>query len=66
VVNNELRASSKEISEGHFPFIRLEAVILGDSNPRQFLSPPRDLVTAPRQFFFRLKQLEPGGEPCFA
>jgi len=44
-------------------FVGVEAVILGDSNPRQFLPPPRQFVAAPCQFLFGLEQFAPGGKP---
>src|SRR5437763_16007294 len=46
-------------------FVGLEAVILGDSNPRQFLPPPRQFVAAPCQFLFGLEQFAPGGKQLF-
>src|SRR5260370_24913783 len=46
MIDEELRASSEEISEGRFSFVGLEAVLLVDSNPRQFLPPPRRLAPA--------------------
>jgi hypothetical protein len=63
VIDHELRASSKEISERRFSFIGLEAIFLFDPNPRQLLPSPRQLVTAARQFFLGLEQIEPGGKP---
>jgi len=65
VVNEELRASSEKISERGFSFVGLEAVLLGDSNPRQLLAPPRQLVATPRQFLLGLEQLQPGRKPLF-
>jgi hypothetical protein len=48
VVNEELRAPSEEIGERRSTLVGLEAVLLVDSNPRQFLPLPRQLVAAPR------------------
>src|SRR5438309_224249 len=65
VIDDELRASFKEISQRRFPSIRLETVILSDWNPRQFLPPLRQFVAAPRQFLLRLKQFQSGCKPLF-
>src|SRR5207302_3257863 len=66
VVNEELRASSEEISEGRFSFVGLEAVLLVDPNPRQLLPSPGQLVAAPGQFLLGLEQLQPCRKPLFA
>src|SRR5438093_12744899 len=63
MVNEELRASSEEISEGRFSFVGLESIFLVDPHPRQFLPPPRQLIAPPRQFFLNLEQLQPGRKP---
>jgi hypothetical protein len=48
VVDHELRAPSEELCQGGAALIGLESVRLVDSNPRQFLSPPREFIAAPR------------------
>src|SRR5439155_4483980 len=65
MVDEELRAASEEISEGRFSFAGLEAVLLVDSDPRQLLPPPRQLVATPRHFLLGLEQLQPGRKPLF-
>src|SRR4051812_11259214 len=65
MIDEKLRTSSEEIREGNFSFVSLEAVILFDFNPRQFLSLPRQLVTASRLFLLGLEQLQSGREPLF-
>jgi hypothetical protein len=62
VVDDELRALTKKISVGRFPFIRLEAIILGDSNPGQFLPSSRQFVAAARRLLLRFEQVHPGGK----
>jgi len=66
VINEELRSPSEEISEGRFPFIDLEAVLLLDTNPRQFLPLSGKLVAAPRQLLLGFEQLDPGCGPFLA
>src|SRR6266480_7842558 len=65
VVDEELRASPEEISEGRFSFVGLEAVLLVDSHPGQLLPPLRQLIAPPRQFLLGLEQLQPGRKPLF-
>jgi len=63
VVDEELRAPAKEVCQRGAPFIGLESVLLVDPNPRQPLTPPRQLVAAPRELLLLLEQLEPGCKP---
>src|SRR5262245_6794090 len=63
VVDEELRTSPEEVLQPGAPFIRVKSVILFDPNPRQFLPPSCQLVAAPRQFLFRLEQVESGLQP---
>src|SRR5258708_2393667 len=65
VVDEELRTSSEEIGEGHCVLVGLEAVLLVDPDPGQFLPPPRQLVALPRQRLLGLQQLQPGRKPLF-
>src|SRR5688572_14177682 len=65
VVNQELRVSSEEISEGCFSFVSVESILLGDSNPGQLLPPPRQIIARSRQFLLGLEQLESCCEPFF-
>src|SRR6185295_13032150 len=66
VVDEDLRAPSKEVCQRCAPFVGLEAVLLVDPDPRQLLPPPRQLIAAPRQLLLRPEQLEPRCEPLFA
>src|SRR6266436_8182074 len=59
VIDEELRASSKEIGEGACAVVGLEAVVLFDSNPGQLLPPLRQLIATPRQRLLGLEQLQP-------
>src|ERR1700720_3906364 len=59
VIDEELRASSEEISEGLCALVGLEAVLLVDSNPGQLLSLPRHFVATSRQRLLGLEQLQP-------
>jgi hypothetical protein len=63
VVDDELRASPEEIGERRRSVVGLEAVILADFDPREFLAQARQLIAAPGQLLLGLKQLEAGGEP---
>jgi hypothetical protein len=48
MVDEQLRASSEEISERRFSFVGLESIFLLDSNPRQLLPPLCQLIALPR------------------
>jgi len=48
VIDEELRAPSEEVRQRGAPLVGLEAILLVDPDPRQFLTPPRQLVAAPR------------------
>jgi hypothetical protein len=63
VVDEELRASSKEVFKRGAPFIGLESILFVDPDPRQLLPSPRQLVAAPRQFLLLLEQIEPRFQP---
>src|SRR5207247_6090825 len=65
VVDEELRAPSKEVWQRGAAFVGLECVLLVDPDPRQLLPSPRQLVAAPRQLLLRLKQLAPRRKPLF-
>src|SRR5439155_3435253 len=65
VVAEQLRAPAEEVCQRGAPFSSLDAVLLVDPNPRQFLPPPRQLIAAPRELLLRLEQLEPRREPLF-
>src|SRR5437016_7051876 len=65
MIDEELRASSEKIRERRISLVGLEAIILGDANPRQLLPSPRQLVAAARQFLLGLEQFQPGGKPLF-
>src|SRR5438046_294997 len=65
MIDEQLRASSENISEGRFSFVGLEAVILVDPNPRQFLPFSRQLIATAGQFLLGLEQLQPGRKPLF-
>src|SRR2546421_8503507 len=65
VIDEELRASSEEVSEGRRAFVGLEVVLLVDSNPGQLLAPLRQFVAPPSQGLLGLEQLQPGGKPLF-
>src|SRR5204862_1163521 len=65
VIDEELRASSEEISEGSCALVGLEAVLLVDSKPGQLLPRLRQFVAPPRQRLLGLEQLQPGRQPLF-
>src|SRR5260370_41739179 len=65
VIGEELRTSSEEIGERGGALVGLEAVLLVDSKPGQFLPLPREFVAAPRQRLLGLEQLQPGRQPLF-
>src|SRR5215831_16047278 len=66
VVDEKLRAPSKEVRQRGAPLVGIEAILLVDPNPRKLLSPPCQLVAAPRQLLLCLEQFEPRLEPLFA
>src|SRR5207247_8399813 len=49
VVDEQLRPPSEQIGERSAAFVRLEAVVLLDADPRELLSLSRQLVATPRQ-----------------
>jgi hypothetical protein len=63
VVDEELRAPSEEVCQRGAPIVGIESIRFVDVNPRQRLTPPRQLVAAPGELFLRLEQLEPSCEP---
>src|ERR1051325_10560254 len=65
VVNEKLRASSEQLCQGRFSLLGLEYILLVDSNPRQLLPLPRQLVAPPRMFLLCLEQLHSRSEPLF-
>jgi hypothetical protein len=65
VVDEELRAPLEKVCQRGAPLVGLESIYLVETNPRQFLPPPRQHVAAPRELLLRLEQLEPRGEPFF-
>jgi len=65
VVDEKLRAPLEKVSQRGIPLVGVEAVVLVDANPRQFLPPPRQLVAAPRVFLLGLEQFDPCCKPCF-
>src|SRR5437016_14011567 len=65
VVDEQLRTAPEETGQRGAPLVGLEAVVLVDPDPRQFLPPPRHLVAAPRELLLRLEQVEPRREPLF-
>jgi hypothetical protein len=66
VIDKELAAAFEKVGQRDVSFVGFESVLLVDPDPRQFLTLPRHLVAAPRQFLFCLEQLDPGGEPLVA
>src|SRR5436190_8504414 len=48
MINQQLRASAKEVCQRRAPFIRLELVLLVEPDPRQFLTFSRQLIAASR------------------
>ena len=48
VVEEELRAASEEVCQRGAPLVGLESILPVDPNPGQLLTPPRQLVAAPR------------------
>jgi hypothetical protein len=63
VIDEELRASAKEVPWCGASLVGLESIVLVDPNPRQLLPSSRQLVAAPHEFLFSLQQLEPCREP---
>ena len=63
VIDEQLRASGEELSERRRAVIRLEAVLLVDSNPGQFLPPPRQLIAPPSKILLGLEQFFPDRNP---
>src|SRR6266496_939199 len=63
MVDEELRASSEEISEGRFSVVSLETVFFVDSHPRHFLPFSRHLIAPPSKILLRLEQLQPCRQP---
>src|ERR1022692_358697 len=66
VIDEQLRASAEEISEGGCAGVGFEAVLLFDSDPRQLLALPRHFVATSGQRLLGLEQLQPGCQPLFA
>ncbi len=56
MVNEELRASLKQIGKWYAAIFGIETIILVDSNPGQFLPHAGNLVAATCQFFFGFEQ----------
>ena len=54
MIDEELRAPSEEVRQRGAALISLETILLVDANPRQLLSPPRQLVTSPCVLLLRL------------
>jgi outer membrane protein assembly factor BamB len=65
VVDEELRASPEEVGQRAASLVGLESIRLVDSNPRQLLPPPRQLVAAARELLLlfedrKIYQIDPG------
>jgi hypothetical protein len=54
VVDEELRAPSKEVCQGSVPLASLESILLVESHPREAL-PPRHLVATSRELLLSLE-----------
>src|SRR5947207_603701 len=65
MIDEELRAPSEEVCQRGAPFVGLEAVLLVNSNPRQFLPFSRQLIAPPRKILLGFEQLQPGRKPLF-
>src|SRR5579859_3319813 len=65
VIDEELRASSKEIGKRGRAPISLESVLLVDSDPGKRLPLPCHLVALPRQRLLGLEQFQPRRAPFF-
>ena len=63
MIDEQLRASSKEISKRRFTFVGLEAVLLVDSNPGQLLPFSRQLIAPPSKILLGLEQFFPDRNP---
>jgi hypothetical protein len=59
VIDEELRASSEELSEVYLALVHLESVLFINPNPLQPLTPLSQFVTTPSQLFFDLQQMQP-------
>jgi len=55
----------EEVLQSGAPVVGVEPIFLVDADPRQLLPPLRQLVALSRVLLFRLKQVEPRGEPLF-
>src|SRR3954463_4152144 len=65
MVDEELRAPSEQLWQRRAALLGIEAVLFVDTDPRQLLSPARELIATPRQLLLGFQQLEPGGKPLF-
>src|SRR5438045_9737352 len=66
MINQQLRSSSKEISERRFALVSLEFVFLVDLNPRQFLPLLRHVIAQVREFFLVVQQLPSSFQPLLS
>jgi hypothetical protein len=65
VVDQELRAPFEQIRQRSTSIVGLEPVVLVDADPRELLTPPRQLVVAACELLLRRQQLEPLCQPLF-
>src|SRR5450432_2470878 len=63
VIDEQLRASAKQIREGRRTVVRFEVVLLVDPNPGQLAALPRHFVAALGQRLLGVEQLQPSSKP---
>jgi len=58
VIDDELRAASKEVGQRGAALIGLESILLVDSHPWQILALPRHFVAAPCELLLGVQQIQ--------
>src|SRR6266496_4066165 len=66
VVDEQLGSPVEQRAEGPQAVVRVEAILLFQSHPRQVASQLRELVAEPRVFLLADEEQLAGGEPFFA
>jgi hypothetical protein len=59
VIDEQLRAPSKQVCQRCAPLMGLESILLVDPNPRQLLPSPSQFVPAAHELLLGLQQLAP-------
>src|SRR3954465_12436931 len=66
VIKEELRSPAEQVSQRSTPIFRFEAIVFVDSNPRQLLPLPRNIIAKPGQLLLGLQEFEARFEPFLA